>query len=113
MFDEFRRLQARRRSSLVPSGSIPFSQFHGAVQIGFARVITDGATCGYLADIYVLEASPPGSRAMAGRVRVDGESLGRAGARTPEKGDVENPRPAPTSLNRGQFGAPNTTENGP
>ena len=38
------------------AGSIPFSLFHGTAQIGFARVITDRATYGYLADVYVLEA---------------------------------------------------------
>lgn len=38
------------------AGSIPFSLFHGTTQIGFARVITDRATYGYLADVYVLEA---------------------------------------------------------
>ncbi|MEO8334883.1 MAG: GNAT family N-acetyltransferase [bacterium] len=37
------------------AGSIPFSLFHGAAQVGFARVITDRATYGYLADVYVLE----------------------------------------------------------
>ncbi len=36
-------------------GSIPFSLFHGPRQIGFARVITDRAMYGYLADVYVLE----------------------------------------------------------
>jgi GNAT superfamily N-acetyltransferase len=38
------------------AGSIPFSLFHGATQIGFARVISDRATYAYLADVYVLEA---------------------------------------------------------
>jgi len=38
------------------AGSIPFSLFHGTTQIGFARVITDRATYGYLADVYVLDA---------------------------------------------------------
>ncbi len=37
------------------AGSIPASLFHGAVQIGFARAITDRATYAYLADVYVLE----------------------------------------------------------
>jgi GNAT superfamily N-acetyltransferase len=36
-------------------GSLPFSLFAGDRQIGFARVITDCATFGYLADVYVLE----------------------------------------------------------
>ena len=38
------------------AGSLPFSLFHGDQQVGFARVITDRATYGYLADVYVLEA---------------------------------------------------------
>lgn len=37
------------------AGSIPFSLLDGTQQIGFARVITDRATYGYLADVYVLE----------------------------------------------------------
>ena len=37
------------------AGSLPFSLFDGGKQIGFARVITDRATYGYLADVYVLE----------------------------------------------------------
>lgn len=37
------------------AGSIPFSLFHGTAQVGFGRVITDRATYGYLADVYVLE----------------------------------------------------------
>ena len=37
------------------AGSLPFSLFHGARQIGLARVITDRATYAYLADVYVLE----------------------------------------------------------
>ncbi len=37
------------------AGSIPFSLFAGERQIGFARAITDRATYGYLADVYVLE----------------------------------------------------------
>ena len=35
--------------------SLPFSLFAADRQIGFARVITDRATFGYLADVYVLE----------------------------------------------------------
>lgn len=37
------------------AGSLPFSLLHEGQQIGFARVITDRATYGYLADVYVLE----------------------------------------------------------
>jgi len=37
-------------------GSLCFGLFAAAQQIGFARVITDRATFGYLADVYVLES---------------------------------------------------------
>src|SRR5690606_40749113 len=36
-------------------GSLCFGIFLGTAQVGFARVITDRATYGYLADVYVLE----------------------------------------------------------
>lgn len=36
--------------------SLCFGVFHGAEQVGFARVITDKATFAYLADVYILEA---------------------------------------------------------
>jgi len=36
-------------------GSLCFGLFHGGEQVGFARVITDYATTGYLADVFVLE----------------------------------------------------------
>jgi len=35
--------------------SLSFGLFDGEAQIGFARVVTDRATFGYLADVYVLE----------------------------------------------------------
>jgi N-acetylglutamate synthase-like GNAT family acetyltransferase len=35
-------------------GSLCFGLYQNAVQVGFARMITDGATFGYLADVYVL-----------------------------------------------------------
>lgn len=35
--------------------SFCFGVYHGGEQIGFARVITDRATFGYLADVYVLQ----------------------------------------------------------
>lgn len=38
------------------AGSLCFGLFHGDAQIGFARVVTDGATFAYLCDVYVLEA---------------------------------------------------------
>jgi GNAT superfamily N-acetyltransferase len=34
--------------------SLPFGLYHGADQVGFARVVTDSATFGWLADVYVL-----------------------------------------------------------
>ena len=37
-------------------GSICFGLFDGDEQIGFARVVTDGATFAYLADVFVLES---------------------------------------------------------
>lgn len=35
--------------------SICFGLYNGRAQVGFARVITDQATFGYLADVYVLD----------------------------------------------------------
>ena len=37
------------------AGSLCFGLFHHDQQVGFARVITDYATLGYLADVFVLE----------------------------------------------------------
>lgn len=37
------------------AGSICFGLYDHADQIGFARVVTDGATFAYLCDVYVLE----------------------------------------------------------
>jgi len=36
------------------ANSLCFAVFHGAQQVGFARVITDKATFAYLADVYIL-----------------------------------------------------------
>jgi len=36
--------------------SLCFGLYHAGRQIGFARVVTDQATFGYLADVFVLEA---------------------------------------------------------
>lgn len=36
--------------------SMPFGLYKDGHQIGFARVVTDGATFAYLADVFVLEA---------------------------------------------------------
>ncbi len=38
------------------ANSICVGAYHGAVQVGFARVITDRATFAYLADVFVLDA---------------------------------------------------------
>ena len=37
------------------ANSICFGIYHGADQVGFARVITDRATFAYIADVFVLE----------------------------------------------------------
>ncbi|HET7459503.1 MAG TPA: GNAT family N-acetyltransferase [Gemmatimonadaceae bacterium] len=37
------------------ANSLCFGVYHGAAQVGFARVITDRTTFAYLADVYVLE----------------------------------------------------------
>ena len=38
------------------NGSVCFGAYIGGKQIAFARIVTDGATFGYLADVFVLEA---------------------------------------------------------
>ena len=38
------------------AGSMAVGIYHGGDQVGFGRVITDGATFAYLADVFVLEA---------------------------------------------------------
>ena len=35
--------------------SLNFSLFHGAAQVGFARVVTDRATVGYLCDVVIAD----------------------------------------------------------
>jgi len=37
------------------AGSLCFGLFHGAAQVGHARVVTDRASFAYLCDVYVLE----------------------------------------------------------
>lgn len=37
-------------------GSLSFGLYDGARQVGFARVVTDYATFGYVADVFVLES---------------------------------------------------------
>ncbi|GIF09421.1 GNAT family N-acetyltransferase [Actinoplanes siamensis] len=39
-------------------GSLPYSVFHGDEQVAFARVVTDGATFGWVCDVFVA----PGHR---------------------------------------------------
>jgi N-acetylglutamate synthase-like GNAT family acetyltransferase len=48
----------RKRETIIKSleHSICFSLFHENTQIGFARVITDGATFAYLCDVFIDEA---------------------------------------------------------
>ena len=38
------------------ANSLCFGLFDGAIQVGFARVVTDRATYAYLCDVYVLES---------------------------------------------------------
>lgn len=48
--------------------SIAFGVYHGASQVGFARVITDKSTFAYLADVFVVESHQGrglGSKLMA------------------------------------------------
>lgn len=49
---------ARGRSfdqiSTAIENSVPFGLYHGAEQVGFARVVSDWATFAWLADVYVL-----------------------------------------------------------
>lgn len=49
--------QGRSRELVERSiaGSLCFGLYDGEAQIGFARVITDGAVYAYLADVFVLE----------------------------------------------------------
>jgi GNAT superfamily N-acetyltransferase len=50
--------QGRSRDRVVRSieHSLPFGLYHGASQIGFARVVTDYVVLAFLADVFVLEA---------------------------------------------------------
>jgi GNAT superfamily N-acetyltransferase len=38
------------------ANSLNFGLFHGREQVGFARVVTDYATFGWIADVFILEA---------------------------------------------------------
>ena len=46
--------------------SLAVGVFHGGLQVGFARVVTDAATFAYLCDVYVLEEHR--GRGLAGRM---------------------------------------------
>jgi GNAT superfamily N-acetyltransferase len=46
---------SRERVARSLEGSLCFGAFDGERQIGFARVVTDRVTFGYLCDVYVLE----------------------------------------------------------
>jgi len=46
----------RDRVERAARNSLCFSALLGGVQVGFARVVTDQATFGYLADVFVLPA---------------------------------------------------------
>jgi GNAT superfamily N-acetyltransferase len=48
------------------AGSVCVGAFDGDAQVGFARLVTDGATFAYLADVYVLE--PCRGRGVARRM---------------------------------------------
>ncbi|WP_380181901.1 GNAT family N-acetyltransferase [Kalamiella sp. sgz302252] len=45
----------RETVHIAVNNSLSFGLFAEKKQIGFARVITDGATFGYLCDVYILE----------------------------------------------------------
>jgi GNAT superfamily N-acetyltransferase len=49
------RERPRRVMKAALKHSCCFGMYHGCHQIGFARAVTDYATYGYLADVYVLE----------------------------------------------------------
>lgn len=34
-------------------GSVPYTILHGPAQVGFARVVTDGATFGWICDVFI------------------------------------------------------------
>jgi GNAT superfamily N-acetyltransferase len=50
--------RGRSRDQIVRAidNSLPFGLYHGARQVGFARVVSDWATFAWLADVYVLPA---------------------------------------------------------
>jgi GNAT superfamily N-acetyltransferase len=39
------------------AGSLCFGAYDGGAQVGFARVVTDGATFGFLADVFVITSA--------------------------------------------------------
>jgi GNAT superfamily N-acetyltransferase len=53
--DESYWAAGRSRAAVASSidGSLPYSVFAGAEQVAFARVVTDGATFGWICDVFV------------------------------------------------------------
>jgi GNAT superfamily N-acetyltransferase len=45
----------RERVARAIEHSLPFGLYHGATQVGFARVVTDHVVLAFLADVFVLE----------------------------------------------------------
>jgi GNAT superfamily N-acetyltransferase len=48
--------RSRERVARSIARSLPFGLYHGAEQVGFARVVTDEVVIAFLADVFVLEA---------------------------------------------------------
>lgn len=47
--------RTRERVCQSIDASMPFGLYHGAAQVGFARVVTDHVSIAFLADVFVLE----------------------------------------------------------
>ena len=47
--------RSRQQVEAAVAGSLCFGAFIGAAQVGFARVVTDGATFGWICDVFVDE----------------------------------------------------------
>ena len=50
------RGRAREVTERSIEGALPFGVYLGGEQVGFARVVTDGATFAWLADVFVVRA---------------------------------------------------------
>ena len=48
--------RSRERVALSIAHSLPFGLYHPSGQVGFARVVTDGVTFGWVCDVFVDEA---------------------------------------------------------